>query len=109
MAPDRWTFPSNSTNSENLGSGGRVNPGAVELLSMSLMDLTHNSKSNWTGQPDWRRKSREAGGIGVRRLLVNLSPLSTPPQKLGADNQAAWESWHLAMTLAADFVDQLNG
>ena len=35
--------------------------------------------------------------------------LSTPPQKLGADNQAAWESWHLAMTLAADFVDQLNG
>ena len=35
--------------------------------------------------------------------------LSTPPQKLGADNQAAWESWHLAITLAADFVDQLNG
>jgi hypothetical protein len=38
-----------------------------------------------------------------------LDLLSTPPQKLGADNQAAWESWHLAMTLAADFVDQLNG
>jgi hypothetical protein len=39
----------------------------------------------------------------------NTMWLSTSPQKSGADNQAASESWHLAMTLAADFVDQWNG
>jgi len=35
--------------------------------------------------------------------------LSTAPQKIGAENHAAKLAWHLAITLAADFADQLNG
>ena len=54
-----------------------------------------------------RYTATKAGAIPVFQLVS--SELSTPPHKLGADNHAAKASWHFAITLATDFVDQLNG
>lgn len=48
-------------------------------------------------------------GRAAAKPSSRARPLSTPPQKLGADNHAAMANWHFAMTLATDFVDQLNG
>jgi hypothetical protein len=41
--------------------------------------------------------------------FINGETLSTSPQKRGAENHAAKLTWHLAITLAAEFADQLNG
>ena len=66
------------------------------------------------------RRNNLAGWILVSPVVVGLATftlypflasfyLSTAPHKWGAENHAARLSWHLAITLATDFVDQLNG